>query len=77
MAVEEVSRIQTDRDKCRADALTNLRWAIDQIENNDGIAVMGIVEDSKGGYRQFGSITMSRLQTAGALLELAMYRLER
>ena len=71
-----VYALVTERDKCAADALRVLREVQTDIENGDAIAVYGIVETKDGRYRQFGSASMSRLQTAGALLECAVERLK-
>jgi hypothetical protein len=39
------------------------------------VGICGVVEYANGTYETIGSQTMSRLQTAGALLEAAMKRL--
>jgi hypothetical protein len=75
--MHEVTSIKTHRDFCKKESVNHLRWAIDQIENGEGLAVTGILEDANGEYQSFGGSTMSRLQTAGALMELAMERLSK
>lgn len=69
-------RLHTVRDECRDEAVATLRQLLADAEAGEIIAVSGIAELAGGSYRQFGSATMSRLQTAGALLELAVQRLD-
>ena len=71
-----VHALVTERDKCAQDAAKALHEVLGEVESGDAIAVYGIVEYKTGTYRQFGSATMSRLQTAGALLECAVERLK-
>lgn len=71
-----VHALITERDKCSRDAARVLREVLAEVESGDAIAVYGIVEYKTGTYRHFGSVTMSRLQTAGALLECAIERLK-
>lgn len=71
-----VHALITERDKCRQDASHVLREVLAEVDSGEAIAVYGIVEYKTGTYRQFGSATMSRLQTAGALLECACERLK-
>lgn len=72
----EPLRLVTQSDKCADDALRVLRNVQHEIESGEAVAVYGIVETRDGYYHQFGSSTMSRLQTAGALLECAVERLK-
>lgn len=67
----------TEREKCAHDAARTLREVLAEVESGDAIAVYGIVESKTGTYHHFGSSTMSRLQTAGALLECAISRLDK
>lgn len=69
-------RLHTVRDECRDEAVETLRQLLRAAESGEILAVSGIAELPGGSYRQFGSATMSRLQTAGALLELAVSRLD-
>lgn len=72
----EPVRLQTVRDNCRAEAVELLRDLLARAESGEVIAVSGIAEEPGGTYFNFSSATMSRLQTAGALLESAIARLE-
>lgn len=69
-------KLVTKSDEVRNDAIECLRTVLGRLERGEAIAVYGIVELSDGCYRHFGSSTMSRLQTAGALLECAVERLK-
>lgn len=69
-------KLVTERDSVRNDAIECVRNVLRQLENGEALTVYGVVELSDGYYRQFGSSTMSRLQTAGALLECAVERLK-
>lgn len=69
-------RLVTARDACTATAVEVLRELLAEAEAGQIIAVTGIRENLDGTYRQFGSSTMSRLQTSGALLEAAITRLQ-
>lgn len=69
-------RLHTARDTCRESAVEVLRGLLAQAEAGEVIGVTGVVEFAGGTYGQFGSSTMSRLQTSGALLEAAVTRLD-
>lgn len=69
-------KLVTSRDHTRESALKTLEKLRAEIESGETIAISGIAESSDGGYHMFGSETMSRLQTAGALLECAIARLD-
>lgn len=72
MSVVNLKTIPRQNAEEAAECLRNLAALA---EKGEVIAVTGIAENSTGGYFQFGSSTMSRLQTAGALLEAAVKRL--
>lgn len=69
-------KLITKSDEVRNDAIECVRNVLSQLESGEAISVCGIVETNDGCYRPFGSSTMSRLQTAGALLECAVERLK-
>lgn len=71
----EPRRLHTVRDQCADSAVKVLRDLLARAEAGEVVAVTGVVEYREGGYAQFGSSTMSRLQTAGALLEASVKRL--
>lgn len=71
-----VLTLVTSPEKTRLSALEALDALRKEIESGDVIAITGIAERGDGTYRSFGSSTMSRLQTAGALLECAITRLD-
>lgn len=73
--MSEPVRLHTVRDECRDDAVRTLRDLLERAEAGEIIAVTGVAEIDGGTYRHFGSSTMSRLQTSGALLEAAIERL--
>lgn len=55
------------------------RWVDEQVQkdpSNPIVCITGLVMTKDGHYVPFGSSTMSRLQTSGALLELAIDRLK-
>lgn len=74
--VPGVRRLRTARDECGESAVALLRELLAAAEAGEIITVTGVAEDRSGGYRHFGSSTMSRLQTAGALLEASINRLQ-
>ena len=61
---------------CNKKAIAVLEGLLEEAQAGTLIAVTGIAEFMDGTYRDFGSATMSRLQTAGALLECAIERLK-
>lgn len=73
--MSNVTPLLTVVDKNNEETITQLRDALRRAEAGEVIAVSGILELSTGDYMSFGSPTLSRLQTAGALLELAVQRL--
>lgn len=74
---DKVIRLVAKPDECRQSAIDTLRGLLAEAEAGSIIAVTGIVECRDGNYRHFGSSTMSRLQTSGALLEAAINRLNK
>lgn len=72
----EPTKLLTSVEKCRGSAIKELREALELAESGEIIACYGVLESRNGTYRHFGSATMSRLQTAGALLECAVQRLD-
>lgn len=72
-----VLKLIAEPDKCRQDAIEAIAEVRKELDSGEAISVYGIVENKDGTYRHFGSSTMSRLQTAGALLECAIARLDK
>lgn len=70
-----ITELRTKKVKCTESALAELRALVEQAEAGEIIAVTGVVEFPDGTYRTFGSSTLSRLQSSGALLEAAIMRL--
>ncbi len=62
--------------KINTDALEVVKRIIPQIESGEIIGVTFAVENADGSYTTMGSTTMSRTQTAGILLDLAVRRLQ-
>lgn len=63
--------------KINYDALEVVKSIIPRIESGEIVGVTLAIEESDGSYTTMGSTSMSRLQTAGLLLDLAIKRLER
>jgi hypothetical protein len=72
---DNVVRLVAKSDECRNSTIETLKALLAEAEAGQVITVTGIAENSDGTYRNFGSTTMSRLQTSGALLEAAINRL--
>lgn len=68
-------QLKTVRVACQESVIATLETLLEEARRGELISVYGIAEGKSGAYKQFGSATMSRLQTAGALLECAMDRL--
>lgn len=62
--------------KINTDALELVKSIIPRIESGEIVGVTFAIEESGGSYTTMGSTSMSRLQTAGLLLDLAMMRLQ-
>ena len=62
--------------KINYDALEVVKSIIPRIESGEIVGVTFAIEESDGSYTTMGSTSMSRLQTAGLLLDLAIKRLE-
>jgi hypothetical protein len=69
-------KLRTVRVQNSETAARLLRQLADEADRGEVLSFMGIVETAGGGYETVGSATLSRLQTAGALLECAMLRLK-
>lgn len=64
-------------DEVKKDVIATLERMLEIAKSGKAIGCSGIIELEGSTYQQFGTKTMSRLQTAGALLELAIERLNR
>lgn len=71
----EVAKLKAAPDRNNQQVMEMLEDMLKQAKSGELIAVTGIMEYRCGSYGQFGSSTMSRLQTSGALLEAAVKRL--
>lgn len=67
--------LNTGKAETAQSARNQLLELLAQADRGEVLAVFGVVERPNGCYEDFGSSTMSRLQTAGALLESACLRL--
>lgn len=56
--------------------VSELRDMLERAERGEFVGVWGLAELPGGQYFHFGSSTYNRLQTSGALLELAIERLK-
>lgn len=72
----KISQLRSVAVECNEDAVQHLKDLLADAEAGEVLTVSGIAELRDGTYRQFGSTTMSRLQTAGCLLELAVRRVQ-
>lgn len=70
-----VSVLKAAPDQCGEQTVELLRSLLSQAESGELITLTGVAEYRGGTYGNVGSSTMSRLQTAGALLEAAVKRL--
>ena len=73
MTIHEIKAVP---EICNEKAIAVLKGLLKGAEEGTLITVTGIAECRDGTYYHFGSATMSRLQTSGALLECAIKRLE-
>lgn len=67
--------IQSVGEKVQIDVIETLRRLTDRACAGEIIGIAGIAELPGGSYEIIGSKTLSRLQTAGALLDAACTRL--
>lgn len=68
-------RLVTTDEKKQQRLVDSLRELLKQAEAGEITGICGIVELPGDNYRNIGSETCSRLQTAGALLDAAINRL--
>ena len=68
--------LKTDKAQHKDLLLAELTKLHEYATENDVVSMTGIMELTDGSYFTFGSGSMSRLRTAGALLEAAMHRLQ-
>lgn len=61
--------------QCHEETVGVLSDLLRRAQAGEIVAVTGVMEFPSGTYTTFGGSTMSRLQTAGALLEAAVIRL--
>lgn len=73
--MSKLSVLKTDRQQHKDIVLTELTKLHEYASENDVVSMTGIMELSDGSYFHYGSGTISRLRSAGALLEAAINRL--
>lgn len=74
--VDEPFKIVSGQEKVKASVVKQLKMMLEQAEAGEIVGVTALCELAGGHTQLYGSATMSRLQTAGALLECAVDRVQ-